>query len=269
MSGHAENGSVRINDTDMYYASFGDGPETLIVLPGLSDGLSTVKGLAGILSLPYRKHLKEYTVYMFSRKNNMPEGYSINDMADDQAEAMKQLGIEQASVLGVSQGGMIAQALAVRHPERVKKLVIAVSAPDANDLAKENINRWLDIVREGNHGKLLRDTAEHYYSEPYLKKYRLMYPFLGLVGKPKSYERFIRNAEAILGFDIRKDLSRIACPVWIIAGANDQIVGVNASKEMHERIPQSELYIYEEFGHAPNEEDKEFYERIFAWLNRH
>ena len=38
---------------------------------------------------------------------------------------------------------MIAQALAIRHPDLITKLVIAVSAPNANDLAKENVNRWL------------------------------------------------------------------------------------------------------------------------------
>jgi pimeloyl-ACP methyl ester carboxylesterase len=101
-----KNGSVRIGNTDMYYAVFGNGDKKLVVLPGLSDGLATVKGKAAILAVPYRKHLHEFTVYMFSRKNDMPEGYTIKDMADDQVLAMKMLGIDQASVLGVSQGSL-------------------------------------------------------------------------------------------------------------------------------------------------------------------
>ena len=64
-----------------------------------------------ILLIPYRKHLHDFTVYMFSRKNDMPEGYIIRDMADDNGLAMKGLGIEQTCVLGVSQGGMIAQCI--------------------------------------------------------------------------------------------------------------------------------------------------------------
>ena len=48
-----KNGCVSVGDTDMYYASFGKGNKTLIVLPGLSDGLSTVKGKALLLSSPY------------------------------------------------------------------------------------------------------------------------------------------------------------------------------------------------------------------------
>ena len=98
-----------LDNTDLYYVSFGSGSKTLVVLPGLSDGLATVKGKAWILSLPYRKYLKDYTVYMFSRKNKMPEGYTIREMAQDQVRAMKKLGIQSACILGVSQGGMIAQ----------------------------------------------------------------------------------------------------------------------------------------------------------------
>ncbi|MBQ2463119.1 MAG: alpha/beta hydrolase, partial [Clostridia bacterium] len=123
-----KNGTVPIGTTQMQYVSFGTGEKTTVVLPGLSDGLATVGGKALILSMPYRKYLGEYTVYLFSRKNEMPDGYSMEEMADDQAQAMRTLGIDSAYVLGVSQGGMIAQLLAARHPEMVTKLVPAVTA---------------------------------------------------------------------------------------------------------------------------------------------
>lgn len=264
----AYGGEVNIGTTAMEYVRFGNGAENLIILPGLSDGLSTVKGMAWMLSMPYRKYMRDYTIYMFSRKNEMPEGYTIEDMANDQATVLGQLGITKTAVLGVSQGGMIAQALAIRHPDVITRLIIAVSAPNANDLVKENVNRWLEIVSRNDHRALMIDTAEHYYSEGYRKKYRLLYPFLGLVGKPETYERFIRNAQAILAFDTFDRLKLISCPTLILAGRNDQIVGVQASLDMHEQIAGSDLYIYEEYGHAPYEEDRHFYERIFAWLKK-
>ena len=117
-----KNGYVTLGNTVMHYVAFGDGAKKLVVLPGLSDGLATVKGKAWILASPYRKFFQDYTVYMFSRKNKMPDGYSIADMADDQVKAMRNLGIGKACVLGVSQGGMIAQYMAIRHPEIVEKL---------------------------------------------------------------------------------------------------------------------------------------------------
>ena len=121
-----KNGCITIDNTDMYYVSFGTGERRLVVLPGLSDGLATVKEKALLLASPYRKFFRDYTVYMFSRKNDMPEGYSIRDMADDQVRVMKDLGIHQAYILGVSQGGMIAQYMAIDHPEMVKKLILGI-----------------------------------------------------------------------------------------------------------------------------------------------
>ena len=83
-----KNGAAAIEHTDMHYVSFGKGERKLVVLPGLSDGLATVKGKALFLAAPYRRFFRDYTVFMFSRKNEMPEGYSIRDMADDQIRVM-------------------------------------------------------------------------------------------------------------------------------------------------------------------------------------
>lgn len=68
-----KSGSVIIGNTEMYYVAFGSGPKKVVVLPGLSDGLATVKGKALILSQPYRKYFGDFTVYMFSRKNDNPD----------------------------------------------------------------------------------------------------------------------------------------------------------------------------------------------------
>ncbi|MBR1931493.1 MAG: alpha/beta hydrolase [Lachnospiraceae bacterium] len=121
----------------------------LVVLPGLSDGLTTVKGKAWILSSPYRKFFHDDTVYMFSRKNKMPDGYTIRDMANDQVLAMRCLGIEQTYLLGVSQGGMISQYIAIDHPKMVIKLLLAVTAPNANGVVKEAVSGWNDMANPG------------------------------------------------------------------------------------------------------------------------
>lgn len=114
------NCNVTIGHTDMYYAAFGSGKNNLVVLPGLSDGLASVKGKALLLAPSYRRFFDAFRVYMFSRKNGMPEGYTIRQMAEDQAAAKRALEIDKASILGVSQGGMIAQHLAANHPETME-----------------------------------------------------------------------------------------------------------------------------------------------------
>lgn len=64
---NAKNGTVSIGNTEMSYVSFGSGKKVLILLPGLSDGLTTVKGKALLLASPYRMFFRDYTVFMFSR----------------------------------------------------------------------------------------------------------------------------------------------------------------------------------------------------------
>lgn len=263
---NAKNGSVTLENTKMNYVSFGYGKKVFVVLPGLSDGLATVKGKALLLASSYREFFKEYTVYMFSRKDKMPEGYSIRNMAEDQAKALKELGIDRVSIMGVSQGGMIAQAFAIMYPELVEKLVVVVSAPRANEMIQENVRAWIELALQGNHKQLMIDTTEKGYTEKYLKKYRKMYPILGMVGKPKSYDRFLVNARAILGFDVQEELGRITCPTYIIAGGADKTVGVDASYVMKERIAKSELYVYADLGHAAYEEAKDFYHRVYEFL---
>ena len=262
------NGSVKLDESEMYYASFGSGEKKLIILPGLSDGLATVKGKALLLAAPYRKYFNEFTMLMFSRKEPLPEKYSIREMAADQASAMKLLGMKKASVLGVSQGGMIAQYLAIDHPEMVEKLVLAVTRPRADELVRSNVEKWMSLAINGDHKSLMIDTAEKSYSEAYLKKYRKVYPVIGAVGKPADYGRFLSNADAIMNFDATGELDKISCPVLIIAGQEDKIVGADASYELHEKISGSELFVYEGLGHAAYEEAADFNGRVFAFLQR-
>ncbi len=257
-----KNGSVVIDHTDMYYVSFGTGAKNLVILPGLSDGLATVRGKALVLAAPYRKCFQDYTVYMFSRKNEMPDHYSIRDMAEDQIQAMKKLGIEQACLLGVSQGGMIAQYMAIDHPEMITRLLLAVTAPNANPVIQDTVSGWIDMARRGDHTALMVDTAEKMYSEKYLRKNRKYFPLLARFTKPRDYDRFLKNAQAILEFDCRSELSKISCPTLIIAGSDDHVIGNDAAAQLHQAIAGSELYVYEGLGHGAYEEAKDFYDRV-------
>lgn len=73
---HAHDGSVRVGNSEMDYISFGKGKKNLIMLPGLGDGLTTVRGKALVFSVMYRVYAGKFTVYVFSQKNHLQEGYS-------------------------------------------------------------------------------------------------------------------------------------------------------------------------------------------------
>lgn len=260
-----KNGCVKIDNTDMYYVACGTGKKNLVVLPGLSDGLTTVKGKAFMMSRTFKKFLNSFTVYVFSRKEQMPEDYTIEQMAGDQVNAMKQLGIDKASILGVSQGGMIAQCIAISHPEVLDKLILGVTSSWANETVKKSVSSWIEMANKGDHVLLMKDTAEKMYSRDYLDKYGKLVPILAYFTKPKSYERFLKNAKAILKFDVRNELNSITCPTFIIAGDSDKTIGNDAQNELSAGINNSELYVYEGLGHGLYDEAKDFYDRIYGF----
>ncbi len=263
-----KNGCVKVGNTDMYYVAFGEGKKNLVVLPGLSDGLWTVKGKAMLLAGSYKRFFRDYTVYMFSRKNEIPEGYSIEDMADDQALAMRNLGIERAIVMGVSQGGMIAQFLAANHSELVEKLILVVTAPYANETIKSVVTKWIEMTQNASHTELMLDTAEKVYTKEFNEKNKRYLPLVARFTKPKNYDRFCKNAYAILDFDARQVLSKIKCPTYIMSGNCDNTVGNNAPYELRDAIENSEMIIFEGLGHGLFEEDKNFYNKVFEICGR-
>ena len=265
---NAKNGRIRIGNTEMDYISFGRGNKNLIMIPGVGDGLTTVRGLAVPIAFLYRKLSDDYKVYVFSRKNCLEKGYTTKNMADDQAEVMKKLGIVKAMVIGVSQGGMIAQHLAIDHADLVEKLVLVVTLARQNHTVQQALGRWEVLAEQGDHKALMIDNAEKSYSEKYLKKYRLMYPLLGVVGKPKSYERFLIQLHSCLHHGTYDALEKIQCPTLVIGGECDKIVGVEGSTELAGRIPNSELFIYEGLGHGLYEEAKDFISRIQSFLSK-
>lgn len=266
---HAKNGKVSIGDTQMDYISFGSGDRPLVMLPGLGDGLKTVRGTALPFAFAYRIYARYYKVYVFSRKNRLETGYSTRDMAADQIEAMKQLGISRAAVLGVSQGGMVAQYVAIDAPKMVEKLILAVTLSKQNEKIQGVVGDWIRMAEAGDYRGILADTAEKSYSEKTLKKYRMLYPILSRAGRPKDFGRFLVQAQACIGHNAYEELKEIRCPALVIGGGCDRIVGVEASVQTANEISGSELLIYPELGHAAYEEAEDFHVRVLEFLKDH
>ena len=262
---HAKNGCLHLETGEMDYIRFGSGPRTFVMLPGVGDGLKTVKGMAVPFAALYRAMLKDFTVYAFSRRRVLAPGMTTRDMAADLNRAMAVLGLRDAAVLGVSQGGMIAQWLAVDYPDKVDKLVLAVTLSRPNATVQECIRLWMDQARNGDYRGIMVDTAKRSYSPAWAKKQVRMYNLLGSVGKPKSFERFLIQAESCLTHNAYAELGRITCPTLVIGGTADQIVSGEASREIAAQIPNCELHMYEGLSHGLYEEAPDFLGRVMAF----
>lgn len=268
MFGNVKNGVVQLRGDTMNYIRFGCGDRNLIMLPGLGDGLTTVKGTALPMALMYREFAKKYTVYMFSRRNHLSEGVSTRDMACDLKEAMDVLQIRKADLLGVSMGGMIAQHFAADFPERVGKLVLAVTCGRATCALTESVHEWMELARRGDHCAFMDSNLRLMYSEAYYRKNRWMVPVMGRLTKPKTYDRFYIQANACLMHDACDRLAQISVPTLVIGGGQDRALGAESSPELAAMIPRAELKMYPEWGHALYEEAKDFNRVVLEFLSR-
>lgn len=264
----AKNGTIPFGETTMDYIRFGTGKRILIMLPGLGDGLRSMKGTALPMALMYRALTKACTVYAFSRLNQLPEGYTTRDMARDQVKAMDALGIEKADLLGVSMGGMIAQHLAADYPERVGKLILVVTAARPNPILTDSVREWIGQAKEGNHTALMDSNVRKIYSEEYYRKNKWLIPIMGRVTKPKSYDRFFVQAQACLTHNSFDRLPDIQAQTLVMGGGQDRTLGGEASKEIAAAIPNTQLKIYEQWGHGLYEEEGTFLSTVLAFLNR-
>ena len=256
------NGSVGTTD----YIRFGRGKRDLIIIPGLGDGLRTVKGTAAPMAWMYRIFSKDFTVWMFSRRADLPTGHSTRDMAKDLEDAMDALGIERADILGVSMGGMIAQWLAIDCPRQVGKLVLTVTAARPNAILEESLREWVALAEAGDHTAFMDSNLRRLYSADYYRKNRWMIPMLGAMTKPKSYDRFRIQAGACMGHDAWAHLDRIHASTFVIGGRQDLALGVEASREIAARIPSAQLKIYSQWGHSLYEEAKDFNALVLNFL---
>ena len=263
---NAKNGKLKLDDAEMDYIRFGGGPQTLVMLPGLGDGLRTVKGTAVPMAAMYREFAGDFTVYAFSRKSPLPEGYTTRDMARDQARAMEALGIERAHIFGVSMGGMIAQWLAIDHPEKVERLVLAVTSAEPNPILIESIGEWVALARAGDTAGFMRSNLRRMYSDAYCRKNLWMAPIAGRLTRPKSYDRFFIQANACLTHNAADHLHQIRAGTLVLGGEQDKALGGEASRKTAAAIDGAALKMYPQWGHALYEEEKTFNRTVGSFL---
>ena len=262
---NTKEGSVKINDNSIDYVSFGRGKKPLVIIPGLS--LNRVKGAGLSLAYMYRIFAKDYRVYVFDRKEIIKEGYTIKEIAKDTADVMKTLGISEAYVFGVSQGGMIAQYLAIDYPELVEKLVLGVTLSRRNEIVKSVIEKWIRFAQNNDLESFVEDMLLKVYSQRYIRRYRMLIPIMIKMSKKVDMNRFIILAKSCLTCDTYENLNKIKCPVLVLGGKQDKVVTGEASEEIAEKLG-CEIYMYEELGHAAYEEAKDYNKRIYRFLQK-
>lgn len=260
---NAKEHKLKINNMQMDYITFGKGTKPLIMIQGLNT--RSIKGAADLLAYMYRIFAKDYNVYIFDRRTDILKDITVRELAADIAKAMDTLGIAKADIFGVSQGGMIAQFLAIDRPDLVNKLVLAVTLSRNNDTVKAVIRDWIEMTKQGDMKNLVKDMATKMYSDEYVKRYQLFMPLLTFLQKPRDVQRFIILAKTCLTCNAYEELDKVKCPVLVIGGQQDQVVTGKASEEIAEKIG-CKIHLYDNLGHAAYEEAKDFNKRVYDFL---
>lgn len=257
--------TVKIKDYTLDYLKFGNGEKSLIMIPGLAVIKVTAQSerrakMAG----PF---LDEYTVYFPDRRPNLRTGATVKDMADDIADFMDALNIKSAVVDGFSQGGMIAQYLALNYPEKVEKLVLTVTLSRPNETIKK-AGDWVELIYAGEVAKMLELVRSQCFSDEYYEK--IANTPVAVPGKEhlRSADQYEICAKACLTCNSYDRLSEIKCPVLVVGGEKDCVVSGEASHEIAEKL-NCDLYMYENMGHGLYEEDPDYCNKIKKWIDSH
>ncbi|MBP2327533.1 pimeloyl-ACP methyl ester carboxylesterase [Kibdelosporangium banguiense] len=185
-----------------------------------------------------------------------PPPYTLADMADDAAALLEHLGIEAAHVTGVSLGGMIAQTLAIRHPQRVLSLVSVMSTTGGRLVGWPNPRVLPFLLGKAPAGR-----------EAYIDAVLATFKQIGSRGFPfdedrmrtraiRTYERGINRAGTLRQLvaitsagDRRPQLRKLRIPALVMHGKRDRLVHVSGGRATARAIPDAELVLVPGMGH--------------------
>lgn len=259
--------TVSTDAWSMNYFRFGRGTKTLIVLPGLS--VQSVMQSAAAIAHDYQIFTADYTVYVFDRRCELPNSYPINDMATDTYQAMRKLGLQQVSLFGASQGGMIALSIAAKHPAFVEKLIVGSSSPSCFASQYQLVESWVQLAQKRKAEELLLSFGAAVYPPELFQK---LLPILLETAKTVTDEdlrRFSILAEGIRAFDLTKELHQIRCPVLAISARDDGVFGPDAAVQMEQSFAEYPLFssfVYDGYGHAAYDTAPDYRARMLRFL---
>lgn len=267
---------AHLNGTELFYVVVGEELPCLVMHGGLGfdhTGLHPwLDPLGDVMHLVYYDHRGN------GRSGRPPtETLTFEQFCSDADALREQLGFEKVAVLGYSFGGFIALEYALRYPEHISHLILFDTAPtfdygeeiEANARRKGATPEQLEALEASADNeaefwhliKLIEPLYFHTYDADLAER---------VLGKTIVSLEAGEAGEGITEeWDLTTRLGEISAPTLILVGRDDFICPPSQSKLMHERIPNSELVIFEKSGHfAHVEEPEAFFDAVREWIKR-
>jgi 3-oxoadipate enol-lactonase len=179
----------------------------------------------------------------------VPSPFSMDALVADAVRVLDEADLESVSWVGLSMGGMIGQGLAIAHPGRVRKLILANTT---SRYAGEAKGLWLDrarIARSAGMGALADLIMSRYFSPAFLASHAADVERFRRIVLETDARGYAACCEAIGDLDYLQALPRIACPTLVIAGEADPATPPAVAREIADRIPGARLEVIERAGH--------------------
>ena len=256
-----------VSDRGIHWDSTGEGPPVLLIM-GL--GLSGGAWWRTVPVLAKRLRVVTFDNRGVGRSSSPTYSFTTEAMADDAVSVLDSAGIERAHIYGISLGGMVAQELALRHPERVRSLVLGATHPGGPRLVApetrviEFFRRRSTLPQEEaawasvpyNYGSECRRHHADRIAEDIEE--RLRHPFPDGAYRAQLCAAQLHNA-------LRR-LRRIEVPTLVVHGRHDRMIPVANAELLAGAIPNARLRILEVSGHMYPTEDPDIDEQITAFL---
>ncbi|MBI4628186.1 MAG: 3-oxoadipate enol-lactonase, partial [Candidatus Rokubacteria bacterium] len=195
--------------------------------------------------------------------------YTLDQLADDARGLLRALGIEKTHWVGLSMGGMIAQALALQTPERLASLALCDTSSRIPPEAKPV---WDDRIRTAETQgmePMVEATIGRWFTAPFRDARRDVVDPVRAMIRATPPRGYAGCCHAISQLDLTDRLPAITIPTLVIVGEEDQGTPVAASRAIQERIKGAELVVLKSAAHLSNLEQPEAFTRaLTAFLDR-
>jgi 2-succinyl-6-hydroxy-2,4-cyclohexadiene-1-carboxylate synthase len=260
---------ARVNGIEIHYRERGEGYPVFLI-HGYTGNLRNWAFQVPVLSREFRMVSMDHRGHGHSDKPTQPEDYSLELMAEDAYGLLEHLGIRECYVVGHSMGGVVAQLLALNHPEPVRALVLVDTAAEVPDgFRPQERAPLLDIAREQGMEAVFEEQLR---ANPMAEQLRAQ-PVLLEVWRQQflmtSREAYLYVARGMVeGQPILDKLESIEVPTLVVCGENDDPF-MGPCRRIHERIPGSEFVIIPGAGHTPQiEKPADFNHALTGFLSR-
>lgn len=256
---------LKVNGISLNYEMDGEGPP-VVFINGLTMDVNGWFLQVEAFSEKYR--VLRYDCRGQGQSDKPDMEYSQEMHADDLKNLMDKLGIQKAHVVGISNGGMIAQHFTLMYPEKVGALVLADTCSHIDVLLNLLVQSWIKAAETGGSELRYDVSLPVIFSEDFLKRnldnIQLMREFSINNNPPRAV---INLANACLKHNVNDRISEIKAPTLIMIGEEDILIPLKYSKLLHEMIEGSRLVIMKNCGHVPPiEKPEEFNSIVLTFL---